>query len=75
MFDYAGATSVLVFLGIFKNIPVMTARMVTRNGKKVHGMNRSGLTWSAPAMKTPETLHGMMALTAAPASFRIRVRN
>ena len=76
--DYA-AVAVLcaaaAFLGTFRNIPVITARMVTRNGKKVQGMNFSGLICRAPAMKTPETLHGTIALTAAPASFRIRVRN
>ncbi len=53
----------------------MIVRIVTRNGKNAQGMKLNGLICKVLAMNTPETLHGTIALTAAPASLRIRVKS
>ena len=53
----------------------MIVRIVTRNGKNAQGMKFNGLICKVLAMNTPETLHGTIALTAAPASLRIRVKS
>ncbi len=43
--------------------------------KNDQGMKFNGLICKVLAMNTPETLHGTIALTAAPASLRIRVKS
>ena len=52
----------------------MIVKIGTVIGKNEYGIYLNGLICKVPEIKTPLTLHGMIELTAAPASFNTRVK-